>query len=646
MNIYINNKAMMIRTIKSVLVVITLAFFMQSCDDRLNLIPEDDREGAEAAFEDPAAYKEFLAKIYAGISLSGQEGPAGAPDLAGLDEGFSNYLRLYWKMQELTTDEAIIGWNDGTIQDLHGQSWTSGNEFIRTMYSRLLYQVALTNEYLRQTTDSKLDSRGVDAALQAEIQTYRAEARFMRALTYWHAMDLFANPPFVTEDDPVGAFLPEQIQRADLFDYVESELLAVLDDMAAPRQNEYGRADRAAAWMVLAKIYLNAEVYTGTARYADAITYTNNIIGEGYSIPETPYYHSFLADNDSNGAQDEVIFTIPFDGLRTQAYGGMTFLVHAPVGGTMDPADFGISGGWFGVRTTPTFVDQFNTDGFDPVTATNAIGTLSDWGLVGSATPNSWDGPDTQLAEISANVYQGYINFVDGEMKFRFNNDWSLNYGLDSSSENPAALSEGGDNIAVEAGTYKITLDLNTFTYSMDLIDGRNLFYTDGQNLDIEEVGPFNQGYAVAKYRNVDVNGVQGSDSSGEHTDIDYPMFRLADAYLMYAEAALRGGGGSMSTAVDYINEIRGRAYGNEAGNITVSDLTLDFILDERSRELYWECHRRQDLIRFGQFSDQGVWQWKGNVFQGTTTESFRDIMPIPSTDLGINTNLEQNTGY
>jgi len=231
-------------------------------------------------------------------------------------------------------------------------------------------------------------------------------------------------------------------------------------------------------------------------------------------------------------------------------------------------------------------------------------------------------------------------------MKFRFNNDWSLNYGLDSSSENPAALSEGGGNIAVEAGTYKITLDLNTFTYSMDLIDGRNLFYTDGQNLDIEEVGPFNQGYAVAKYRNVDVNGVQGSDSSGEHTDIDYPMFRLADAYLMYAEAALRGGGGSMSNAVDYINEIRGRAYGNEAGNITESDLTLDFILDERSRELYWECHRRQDLIRFGQFSDQGVWQWKGNVFLGTTTESFRDIMPIPSTDLGINTNLEQNTGY
>jgi len=542
MNNYINNKAMMLRTIKSLLVVITLAFFMQSCADRLNLQPEDERLSADAAFEDPAAYKQALAKIYAGISLSGQQGPAGSPDLAGLDEGFSNYLRLYWKMQELTTDEAIIGWNDGTIQDLHGQTWTSGNEFIRTMYTRLMYQVTLTNEFLRQTADSKLDDRGVDATLRAEIQTYRAEARFMRALTYWHTMDLFANPPFVTENDAVGAFLPQQIQRADLFDYIESELLAILDEMAAPRMNEYGRADRAAAWMVLAKLYLNAEVYTGTPRNADVLTYVNNIIGAGYSIPDIPYFHSFLADNDSNGAQDEVIFTIPFDGLRTQAFGGMTFLVHAPVGGSMNPADFGINGGWFGVRTTPTFVEQF----------------------------------------------------------------------------------PGEENSA----------------------DGRALLYTDGQNKDIEEVGPFNQGYAVAKYRNVDVNGNPGSDASGDHTDIDFPMFRLADAYLMYAEATLRGGGGTMSTAVGYINELRERAYGDTSGNITDSDLTLDFIIDERSRELYFEAHRRQDLVRFGQFSDQGVWQWKGNVPQGTTTESYRDVMPIPATDLGLNTNLEQNTGY
>nr|WP_282042472.1 RagB/SusD family nutrient uptake outer membrane protein [Winogradskyella flava] len=532
----------MLRTIKSILTVFAFVLLVQSCEDRLDLQPEDNRLTADAAFEDPAAYKQFLGKIYAGISLSGQEGPAGAPDLQGLDEGFSNYLRLYWKMQELTTDEALIAWNDGTIQDLHGQVWTSGNEFIRTMYSRLMYQVALCNEFLRQTTGAKLDSRGVSSDLRAEIQTYRAETRFMRALTYWHAMDLYANPPFVTEEDPIGAFLPPQIQRADLFNYVESELLDILDEMVAPRGNEYGRADRGAAWMLLAKIYLNAEVYTGTSRYADVITYTNNIIGAGYAIPDIPYFHSFLADNNSNGAQEEVIFTIPFDGLRTQAFGGMTFLTHAPVGGSMNPAEFGINGGWFGIRTTPTFVEQF---------------------------------PD---------------------------------------EENSA--------------------------------DGRELLYTDGQTKDILTVASFTDGYAVAKYRNVDVNGNPGSDSTGDHTDIDFPMFRLADAYLMYAESVVRGGGGSMSTAVGFINQLRERAYGDTSGNISESDLSLDFIIDERSRELYWEAHRRTDLIRFDQFSDNGVWQWKGGVQQGTTTESFRDLMPLPATDLGINTNLEQNPGY
>jgi hypothetical protein len=541
MNKFINIKAML-RTIKTLVVAFTVLAFFQSCESNLDLQPEDNRLVGDAAFENPESYRQFLAKIYVGISVSGQEGPAGAPDLAGLDEGFSNYMRLYWKMQELTTDEALIGWNDGTIQDLHAQTWTSGNEFIRTMYSRLFYQVAIANEFLRQTTDAKLDGRGVDGNLRAEIQTYRAEVRFMRALTYWHALDLYGNVPFVTENDPIGAFLPQQISREDLFAYVETELLDILDDMSAPRQNEYGRADRAAAWMLLAKLYLNSEVYTGTPRYSDVITYTNNVIGAGYTIPNIPYFYSFLADNDSNGAQNEVIFTIPFDGLRTQGFGGMTFLLHAPVGGSMNPADFGINGGWFGIRTTPTFVEKF----------------------------------------------------------------------------------PGEENSA----------------------DTRALFYTQGQSKDINQVGPFNQGFAITKYRNVDVNGVAGSDPTGDFPDTDFPMFRLADAYLMYAEAALRGGGGNVGTAVGYINQLRERAYGDTSGNITAGDLTLNFIIDERARELYWEMHRRTDLIRFGQFSDQGIWQWKGNVPQGTTTESFRDLMPLPATDLGINTNLTQNTGY
>lgn len=636
----------MIRTLKSIFMILMVALFVQSCADNLDLQPEDDRLTADLAFEDPASYRAFLAKIYAGISLSGQDGPAGNPDLAGLDEGFSNYLRLYWKMQQLTTDEAVIGWDDGTIKDLHAQNWTSGNEFIRTMYSRILYQVALTNEFLRQTTDAKLDSRGVDPALRAEIQTFRAEARFMRALSYWHALDLFANPPFVTDEDPIGAFLPQQIQRADLYSWIEGELIAIESDLVAPRQNEYGRADRAAAWMLLAKLYLNSEVYTGAPRYSEVVNLTNQIIGAGYSIPDNDYDELFLADNDSNGTQVEVIFTIPFDGLNTQSFGGMTFLCHAPVGGSMDPAEFGINGGWFGIRTTSAFVEKFddsnlNIDGYN-----QTLGTQSDWGIVGSATANGWDGPDQEMFEISTDVYRLFVNLVEGEIKFRFDEDWGVNYG---DNEPDGTLDSGGGNIAIGAdGIYDITLDLNTLTYTVELFEGdsRANFYTDGQSLEIENISAFNNGYAVEKYRNVDVNGNPGSDLTGNHPDTDFPMFRLADAYLMYAEAVLRGGGGSTAQAVSYINELRERAYGNGIANISESNLTLDFILDERSRELYWECHRRTDLIRFNTFSDQGIWPWKGNVPQGVTTESFRDIMPIPASDLGVNTNLTQNEGY
>lgn len=535
----------MYKKFRPLIIVFISMLLLASCQDDLDLQPEDNRETSASVFENPESYKLILAKLYAGLALSGQEGPAGLPDLQGLDEGFSNYMRLYFMMQELPTDEAVIGWNDGTIADLHAQNWTSGNEFIRTMYSRIMYQVALTNEFLRQTEDGILDGRGVDADLKAEIKQYRAEARFLRALSYYHAMDLFGNPPFVTEESPIGAFLPEQIQRADLFTYIETELLAIENDIIAPRENQYGRADRAAVWMLLSKMYLNEGVYkeTSTPSYDKVITYTSKIIEAGYSIPNLPYQHLFLADNDRNGAQNEVIFPITFDGINTQSYGGMTFIIRASIGGTMKfKEDFGVSSGWAGFRTTPQFVDKF----------------------------------------------------------------------------------PGGAETA----------------------DSRAIFHTDKQNKEISNISVFTDGYAVAKYKNVDVNGNPGSDTSGEIPDTDFPMFRLGDAYLMYAEAVLQGGGGSKGQAVTYINQLRERAYGDSSGNISEAQLTMDFILDERARELYWEAHRRTDLVRFNQFTENGIWAFKGGVPQGATTQSFRDIFPIPASDLGVNTNLTQNQGY
>src|SRR5690606_26402667 len=487
---------------------------------------------AADVYDSPEAYKEGLAKLYATFALSGQQGPAGQPDIAGIDEGFSNYLRQYWNCQELTTDEAVIGWNDATIKDFHWHTWTQTDVFIGAVYSRIMYTVALSNEFIRATT-------GVEGA---DIKTYNAEARFLRALAYYHALDLFGNPPFITEEDLAGSFFPEQTNRADLFSYIESELTAIEADLGAPRF-EYGRADKAAAWMLQAKLYLNANVYIGTDKYTEALTALNKVIGAGYTL-SPGYLQNFVADNNTS---PEMIFPITSDGLNTQTYGGMVYLVHAPIGGSMGAvadAMFGVAGGWGGIRVTSAFVDKFD--------------------------------------DIS------------------------------------------GDT------------------------DSRALFWTDGQTLEIKDIGQFTEGYAMTKYRNRKYDGSPATNAHPDFVDTDWPMFRLADAYLMYAEAVLRGGqGGTASEALDLVNAVRERAYGDASGNITSGELTLDFILDERARELYWEGHRRTDLIRFGKFTGGDyVWPWKGNAEEGTSTEGFRNLFPIPSADLGANPTLTQNPGY
>jgi starch-binding outer membrane protein, SusD/RagB family len=524
--------------IASLLLSGLISFSTVSCTDDLDQTPPYEVTSA-TVYNDFNNYKQVLAKVYAGYALTGQIGPAGDPDITGGDEGFSSYLRQYWQLQELTTDEAIIGWGDAGLPDLHDMDWSPNNQFITAMFARIYYQISLSNEFIRETTDEKLSGRGITGANAETAKLFHAEARFLRALSYYHALDLFGNVPFVDENDQVGAFFPEQISRADLFDYVEAELLAVESLLAEPMQNEYARADKGAAWTLLAKLYLNAEVYKGENRYADAMVYAKKVVDAGYTLEED-YDDLFLADNHTaNG----IIFPIAFDGQRTQTFGGTTYLVHAPIGGSMRPVeDFGVGGGWAGLRTTSAFVGLF---------------------------PNPEDSQDD-----------------------------------------------------------------------------RANFYTDGQTLEIAEIGPFSNGYAIAKYKNLTSGGEVGSHAGLEFVDTDFPMFRVADAYLMYAEAALRAGG-DLGLAVDLVNRLRERAYDGASGNITQSQLNLQFILDERGRELYWEGHRRTDLIRYGLFTGSDyLWPWKGGVAEGRAVGDFRALFPIPTPDLIANPNLLQNPGY
>lgn len=529
-------------------VILITTFLFSSCVKDLNVEPIDPNVNTlNNVFKDESAYKRALAKLYASYAISGQTGGGGgSADIAGIDENFGNYLRQYWGLQELSTDEAIIAWDDATIKDFHWQTWSPNDVFLTALYSRIFYTITISNEFIRNA-NNKLGS--ASGAFLNDLKAFKAEARFIRALSYWHAIDMFGNVPFVTESDLPGAFFPQRITRADLFNYLEKELKEIENDLVPARQNEYARADRGAAWFLLAKLYLNAKVYTGTERYTDALTYINKVIGAGYTI-DNNYNRLFSADNSSS---PEIVLPIAFDGQNTQQYGGMTFLLHASNGGGM-PLN-GIDGGWGGIRTIKDFVAKFNIKESDFASTTQ---------------------------------YQS--------------------------------------------------------------ADKRGMFFFDNSSWqwEVTNVGTFTQGIGVTKFRNVTSTGGPAPNVHPTFVSTDFPMFRLADAYLMYAEAVVRGGsGGSIGTAVGYVNALRQRAYGNTSGNITASDLTLNFLLDERGRELYWEGHRRTDLIRFGQFTNGSyVWEWKGKVKNGIQTASYRDLYPVPINDLNANPNLRQNPGY
>jgi hypothetical protein len=496
-------------------------------------------------FNDPASYLEFIAKVYGGLALTGQAGPAGAPDIKSIDEGFSQYLRQYWQLEELPTDEAVIAWGDLGLPVLNTQLWDAANPFVQAMYYRVFFQVGMANEFLRQTTDALLTSRNVTPALRAQIQQYRAEARFLRALSYWHGIDLFGSIPRVTENDPLGATPPKQFARSDIYTYLVGELTALKDSLppvtAGTLAAVYGRATAPAAHMLLAELYLNDSVYTGATNYAAALAEAQTVINSGVYSLDANWRRMFMADNNTS---PEIIFAIPFDGAKTQTYGGTTYLVHASVGGSMNATSYGINGGWRGLRTKPQVDSLFAT----------------------------------------------------------------------------------GDQRA-------------------------SYFYSTGQKPSVDTISNFIDGIAAPKFTNVTSAGAPGTNTT--FVDTDFPVFRLSEAYLIYAEAVLRGGGGTRAQALTYVNALRTRAYAGTTGNIADAQLTLRFLLDERGRELMWEAHRRTDLVRYGLYTGGGyLWAFKGqsptagSPSTGIPTPSTRDLYPLPSNELIANPNLKQNPGY
>jgi len=522
---------------------------LNSCTQDLNVEAEDSRIlTPEQLFSTPQGYKQSLAGVYGNLSLTGT-GDAGSSFLQGIDAGTSQFGRCLWYLQNLTTDEVIWTYeNDEGTAELQRNTWTASNPLLLGMFSRTMVEVALANDFLRQSTPEKLASRGITGTSDlADIELYRNEVRVLRAFAYYNMMDLFGKAPMISENDPIDFKGPEN-NRQQLFTFIENELNAVIPNLKAARTNGYGRVDKGMAQMILAKMYLNAEVYIGTPKYTECMTKCTEIIAGGYTL-KTNYSDNFKADNHLSS---EMIFTLQSDGVKTQNYGATTVIINGQVGSLeSNGSEFGV-GGWGGaLRLRKQFVQKF--DGSEFTTDTRKTYTA--------------DGTRTLDIAVPTNAAQGAI---------------------------------------------------------------------------------------LHKFSNKTVGGVAGPSST--FVDTDFPLFRLADVYLMYAEAQMRKDGATNANnantanaqSITYLNELRKRANnGSSSANVSAGQVNLNFIIDERARELHWEGHRRQDLIRFNKFSGGNYnWAWKGNIANGTSISANMNLFPIPSNSITANPNLTQNTGY
>jgi starch-binding outer membrane protein, SusD/RagB family len=548
-----NKKILILGTFLSVLLA-------TSCVDDLNVKPKDPNTVlADNLGDDPEYMKQNLGKIYASFIINGQGAGdnknGDGPDISASDNDFFTTMRALWNCQEITTDEAICAWGDPGISDLNTQTWSAKNPFLTALYQRLSLSVTYANDFIGNTNGNT----------DPTVLRYNAEARFLRALAYTWNMDLFGNPPFTTEADGVGKFYPKQLDpdpqigRTKLFNFIVSELHEIEGQLAAPNKLT-SQANQAACWMLLARVYLNAEVYTGTAKWDSCKIYCDKVISSGFYSLAPNYRQNFSADNDGT-KNPEMIFAWEQDGINTQGYVGSTFIIESSSDATYIRAE------------------DFH----------------------GLTSNTNWNGNRSK---------RGFMNVLV-------------------------------DTIATY-GKVKVPATDPTFAKCKD----KRVFLKQKKNMSIPSASSSGDyGVGVYKFTANNADGTQAANYSPAYASTDFPIFRLADAYLMRAEALFNSG--DVANALTDVNIIRTRAFGNATGNITAAKLTKSFLLDERGREFYYEAQRRTDLVRFGQFTDGSyLWQWKGGTFNGIATDKHLNIFPIPGDEVSSNPNIKQNPLY
>lgn len=521
---------------------IALSLGMASCTDDLDVDPINPNLALDYDVNG------LFNKCYANIALAGNGGANGDCDIDGLDGGTTGFIRQMWNSNELTTDEAICHWGDDGIQSFCYNTYDASHPMLNGYYARLTTGISYCNQYLNVAS-------GHDATMTAEI-------RFVRALHYYMLMDAFGNIPFATTLSE-----PSRLTRAEAYAWLVNELEAIEPDLADAKaknssDENYGRVDKAACWMLLSRLYLNAEVYTGKAEWELAATYAEKVIKSPYKLHTegangwSAYQMLFMGDNGESNAAYECVFPILQDGLTTTSWGTSLYLIASTFDADMhaNPNDAGTNGtdqNWGGNKARPDLIKKFFPNG---------------------------DAPQVPAYEMTV------------------------------AANDDRALFDGVGRESIE----------NSKGY----------------------LGDFKDGYAVAKFLNYKSDGSATHDAC--FPDMDYFFFRVAEAYLTYAEATARD---NNNTATDqgiiYINELRTRANASPKAGYSMND-----ILDEWSREFYFEGRRRVDLIRHGKFGGNGdyMWQWKGGVKEGRNFEETRNVFAIPAAQ--VKGAIIQNPGY
>lgn len=519
------------KKIYSLLLGVAATALTCACTDDLDQKPHIG-ENSTTVYSSVEGYRSVLAKIYGSYTLTGQERSSGDDLSSNKGESLSRTIFL---LQEGPTDECAFTWMSGDqLTNLAYMTWDDTDIWISDTYYRLYYTIALCNEFLRYANDGAIG--GFSSDEQATIKSFAAEARFVRALTYWYVLDLYGQGPFVNEDTPTGGVIPEAYNGTQLYEYIKSEI----DDFGPqlPPSASFGRADQAAAYALGARLALNGQVYTGTAHFDECISYCQKVLASSHAL-EGDYAKLFNADNELR--TNEILFGFAADHADGVTFGGATNVVCGSCGNnsTQDPSKYGLAFGWGNYRVRGELPELF-------------------------IKLNAWD--------------------TDSRCKF-----WT---------------------------------------------DSQTQYFTGALDNDT-------QGYWNEKWTNLTDAGETSCDSN-DGCDTSWPEIRLAEVYLTAAEAVLRGGTGmSRDDARELVNLVRRRAYGDTSGDISDAQFNLDFIIDERGREFYFESKRRTDLVRYDYFTtNKYVWQWKGGVLDGRAVDSRYNIYPIPATEISANPNL------